>query len=317
MAWAGGNSQELEDFVARLRSSVEEALANGDKLPWRKPWINNVLNFDTGEGYSPLNTMWLSIAARANGWKSPFWAGHSQIQKHKIDPKKYAGATKGQHGTIILAPVPRIIENDEGEKIKIIRGFREVRVFNFEQLINVQIPEKLIRKVDEKVYPEWNEVQNAWLTRPSIRIGGNRASYSPTFDEIHMPEAWQFDSVQEKEATLAHEYIHSTGHEKRLKRSGIIKPTFFGTDEYAEEELIAEVGAAMLMAACGVEQDPAVDENHTAYLLNWIRRTKAKDLYNAFTYAGKATEYILNGGVVKKFDSVIVTENEDAEISEV
>jgi antirestriction protein ArdC len=47
----------------------------------------------------------------------------------------------------------------------------------------------------------------------------------------------------------------------------------FGSESYSREELIAEMGAAMLCGVAGIEQ--ATVANSVAYLKSWIARLKA------------------------------------------
>ena len=65
----------------------------------------------------------------------------------------------------------------------------------------------------------------------------------------------------------------------------------FGSDAYAFEELIAEMGSAFLCASCRV--DGALQ--HTEYLASWLKVLKA-DKYAIFTAAResqKAASYLL------------------------
>lgn len=65
---------------------------------------------------------------------------------------------------------------------------------------------------------------------------------------------------------------HSTGHESRLGRDGIVKIDQFGSDQYAKEELVAELTSALIGNAMGF--DSRIRENNIAYLQNWIGSLK-------------------------------------------
>ena len=85
-----------------------------------------------------------------------------------------------------------------------------------------------------------------------------------------MPQKERFKSVEEYYSTLFHELTHSTGHAKRLNRKGGSR---FGSATYSREELVAEIGAAML---CGVAHiDNATLDNSAAYIDSWRRALKA------------------------------------------
>ncbi|WP_254660741.1 zincin-like metallopeptidase domain-containing protein [Brevibacillus laterosporus] len=86
-----------------------------------------------------------------------------------------------------------------------------------------------------------------------MKFGYNRSSYSPLFDLIRIPSMCYFKNVEEFYCTLFHEILHSTGHRTRLNRSGVIGKVIFGSETYSREELIAELGAAMLCGVCRID----------------------------------------------------------------
>jgi antirestriction protein ArdC len=88
------------------------------------------------------------------------------------------------------------------------------------------------------------------ITGASITHGGNRAFYRPSTDTIYMP---LFEALRDAEAyyaTLAHETTHWTMHPSRLDRdlSNEYGSKRFGSQSYAIEELLAELGSAFLCA---------------------------------------------------------------------
>ena len=103
--------------------------------------------------------------------------------------------------------------------------------------------------------------------------------------------------VREDQALkLLHEGIHATGHKSRLDRE---KGKRFGDHAYAYEELIAELGAAMLCAHCGLDGDL----RHAAYIESWLKALK-DDKKFIISAAGKAQagmDWLINGG--KKAES--------------
>jgi antirestriction protein ArdC len=107
-----------------------------------------------------------------------------------------------------------------------------------------------------------------------------------------MPSKSLFNSAEEYYSTLFHELTHSTGHPSRVGREGIEVLNTFGSESYSKEELIAEMGAAMLCGVTGIA--PATIENSAAYLQSWISRLKgdSKLLVSAASAAQKAADYI-------------------------
>ena len=119
-----------------------------------------------------------------------------------------------------------------------------------------------------------------------------RASYVPSKDTVTMPSRTAFQSQADYYSTLFHELTHSTGHAKRLGREGFDKPQMFGSDSYSREELIAEMGSAMLCGVAGIEQSTVA--NSVAYLQSWTARLKGDSrlVVSAASAAQKAADYI-------------------------
>src|SRR6516225_4864979 len=119
-----------------------------------------------------------------------------------------------------------------------------------------------------------------------------QAAYIPSRDVVTMPSRTAFESQAEYYSTLFHELTHSTGHAKRLAREGFDTPQKFGSESYSREELIAEMGSAMLCGVAGIEQSTLA--NSAAYLKTWISRLKAdsKLVISAASAAQKAADYI-------------------------
>jgi antirestriction protein ArdC len=136
---------------------------------------------------------------------------------------------------------------------------------------------------------------------PTIKEGVARAFYQPATDSVHMPERGFFVSQEAYYSTLFHELIHSTGHQTRLARKSLIENKGFGFhgDEerkvYAEEELVAEMGATFLNVHAGIGETQV--QNSAAYLQGWLKALKSGDakswIIRASSQAQKAANYIL------------------------
>ncbi len=126
------------------------------------------------------------------------------------------------------------------------------------------------------------------------REQSDRAWYRPSTDSVGMPSRDLFHSSEEYYSTLFHELTHSTGHASRVGREGIEQLNTFGSESYSKEELIAEMGAAMLCGVTGIS--PATIPNSAAYLQCWITRLRgdSKLLVSAASAAQKAADYIRN-----------------------
>ena len=130
--------------------------------------------------------------------------------------------------------------------------------------------------------------------RPAIEFNNSRAYYSPVNDSVHMPKKELFHSDEELYSTLFHELVHSTGHESRLKRTGIFDSSFYGDNQYSREELVAEMGAAFLCSIAGIENKTI--DNSASYINSWLQRLKndRKLVVIAAGSAQKACDFITN-----------------------
>jgi antirestriction protein ArdC len=129
--------------------------------------------------------------------------------------------------------------------------------------------------------------------RPVIKHGMNMAAYSPVSDVVNMPDRVRFKSEDHYHATLFHELVHSTGHEKRLKRASIMERNGYGSNPYAKEELIAEMGSAFLCGYAGIV-DRTIDSS-AAYLEGWLKQLREDKtlIVHAAAQAQKAADFIL------------------------
>ena len=168
---------------------------------------------------------------------------------------------------------------------------RHFTVFNAEQCDGVETP--AVEEIEDHDPIESAEnIVASWVGRPEIKHGGNRAFYSPMLDYVGMPERGQFDSAESYYTTLFHELAHSTGHESRLGRKSLIQPAPFGSEDYSQEELVAEFASAFLTGEAGIEVPV---ERSASYLANWLQVLKndRKMLVTAAAQAQKASDFVL------------------------
>ena len=194
-----------------------------------------------------------------------------------------------------------------GRKIPILRHFS---AFNLDQCdMPDEVVERLAKRLDRLAGEEKQSgttltgeaveaakvTADKYISREGIKFNdaGSLACYSPMADIITMPEVKTFTGAEEYLATLLHECVHSTGIEKRLKR-GIEKNGSKGSESYAREELVAELGSAFAAARLGINM-PTVNDNRNAYIANWIAvlENDKKALIWAAGRAEKATNLII------------------------
>jgi antirestriction protein ArdC len=164
-------------------------------------------------------------------------------------------------------------------------------VFRVEDCEGIEIP-----AVEEKVN---NPIENCEKvvssTGADIRES-SRAFYVPDGDYIGMPALNKFESSEYYYAVMFHELTHWTGGKSRLDR---IESTSFGSDPYAKEELIAEIGSAFLCHQTGIE-NASIIENEKAYIQGWSERLQKepKLIIQAASAAQKAVDLILKSSEV-------------------
>ena len=152
-------------------------------------------------------------------------------------------------------------------------------VFNVDQTNMKEARPELYAKIENEnqlVKPELNGEgysfpavdkmieENGWICPIELQHQ-DRAYYSILNDMIVLPEKAQFVDGESFYGTLFHEMTHSTGAESRLNR---IKPSAFGSDDYAREELVAELGSALVAQRYGISKN--VKDESAAYLKSWL-----------------------------------------------
>jgi antirestriction protein ArdC len=187
---------------------------------------------------------------------------------------------------------------DEKGKQKFVYLLRYYNVVNAEQT-GLDLPNPKEQDLrDHTPIEAAQRIIDGCPNRPEISHHGDRAYYMPSADSITLPTPEQFESDEAYYGTAFHELVHATGHESR---TGRVKDwTLFGSDPYAKEELVAEIGSAILAGHSGIENE-SLHENTAAYIQNWIKRFKDDHtlLIGAGSKAQGAVDYILD----TKFDN--------------
>ena len=277
------------DVYQIVTDKVVELLEKG-VAPWRKPWTTRNYeppkNFISGKEYQGINTFLLSCAP----YSSPYWLTFKQAHD------KGGHVCKGEKGMPVVFWKMYEKEDktaEDGKKVTPI--LRYYTVFNAEQCEGIGFPEvEQPETFNNNPIEEAEAVQLAMPNRPHVEFGGDMAFYRRSTDTVRIPERSRFEKVEEFYSTLFHELAHSTGHEDRLNRAGIVESHFFGDATYSKEELIAEMTSAFLCAHCHIETTTI--ENSAAYIQGWIKALKGDKrlAVTAASAAQKAANFILN-----------------------
>lgn len=277
------NTEIYEQVTAKVVQALEEG-----KIPWQRPWQEMITprNLVSKKPYRGINVFLLSMTSHA----SPYWASFKQI-------KELGGKVKkGEKSTVVIFwKIMKFEDHEAPTGEKIVPLLRYYNVFNIDQTEGIN-PDKIpALEVNENGPIErCDEICANMPNPPKMTEGGNGAYYAPKLDTVNLPAFEQFKNAESYYATAFHELAHSTGHESRLKRPGIMEFDMFGTERYSKEELVAELSSAML---CSVAQiDKPVFDNTKAYIQHWIGKLNSdpKLIVQAAAQAQKASDLILN-----------------------
>jgi antirestriction protein ArdC len=296
----------------RLVSSLITLMERGT-APWRREWDGQQgghhVNLFSGRCYRGANPILLTIGLHQRGATVPYWCGAGEAKSHGLLPKRGSkavivlrpqvrrrGSTPEERGTAAAVPRGREEERrvDERDERVWVR-YQPVPLFNAEDLEGEAL-QGLIRARQDAEHPTRRSeperlahaeaVLRAWPV--PVAHGGGRAFYNPKEDRIHLPDRQAFHTGAALYATWAHEALHSTGHGSRLARdlTGAL-----GSEAYAREELVAELGAVLLGERLEIGSDVS---NHAAYLAEWIQllRQSPKLLYKVLSEARRAADLI-------------------------
>jgi antirestriction protein ArdC len=257
-------------------------------MPWNRTGTNEVpSNIASEAEYSGVNIINLWVTAQVHGFTTGTWGTFRQWRE------KGASVQKGQKSTAVIfyKQVTRKRTDDENETYRVLKYFN---VFNAGQVDGYDPPALAgSTKPVERIAMIDAAIAKA---DADIREAGAQAYYSPTDDQITMPESWRFfdtaSSTRSENycAVLLHELTHWTGHPSRCNRD---LRNRFGDAAYAMEELVAEIGSAFFCARLGISSSPR--EDHARYLGNWLSILKGdkKAIFTAAAKAQAAIDFVL------------------------
>ena len=278
-----------QPFKTVYQRVTEQVLAELEKgtAPWRRPWkaeFGLPRNLHSRKAYHGVNVLTLMSGALSVGYPTNYWLTFKQA-------RELGGFVRsGEHGLPVVF-YKRIPEgrsaygtDDEAADVHWRSVLKTSTVFNVSQCSGIPVP--------QPPRLAWQPVETAEKIVEAAGVpvfyAGAEALYEPRRDLITMPPRPTFDTVTGYYETMLHELVHATGHETRLDRPFGLR----GSDIYAWEELIAEMGSAMLSVVVGI---PAPDfPNMAAYIHSWRKRMErdAQAICEAAAAAQKAVEWL-------------------------
>ena len=270
-------------------------------IPWRRPWVGSsdlALSHVTGKPYSLLNQILLGEAGEFATFKQITEAGGHVKKGSKARLVVFWKLLQGQQQDENGKPVLDADGKPLSREIPLLRAYN---VFNLMSDVEslpcryykpAELPTTHAQRIEKA-----DQVFTGYLGRSGVSVRHERqgsAYYSPLSDSITLPLIDQFEDSAEYYSTAFHEAAHSTGHSSRLNRSGVTGIAAFGSETYSKEELTAEISAAGIMNALGLETSGSFT-NSAAYIQNWLKalRNDKKLLVGASQRAEKAIALIM------------------------
>lgn len=300
----GPNSEEKAlDLFAEMMIEKIESISKD----WRKPWFTEgALQWPrnlSGREYNGMNALMLMLHCEKEGYKIPRFCTFDCVQRMNKPGKDgqelpRVSVLRGEKSFPVMLTTFTCIHKETKEKIKyddykrlsddekqeynVYPKMQVFRVFNVQQTNLQEARPELWEKLEkENSRPEIDAgerfdfepvdrmiSENLWIC-PIRPMHQDSAYYSITKNEIVVPEKRQFKDGEAFYGTLFHEMTHSTGAEGVLDR---LKPTSFGSKEYAREELVAELGSALVSQRYGMTKH--IKEDSCAYLKSWLDELK-------------------------------------------
>ncbi len=285
--------QIAEKLIEELRAGTS---------PFQKPWREAGSNFTlplnptTGKNYRGMNALWLAMQGRDD----PRWMTLKQASYHHWAVETGAKATLISFvKTTELQPLTdengmRLIGDNGRPQTRVVKLdtplITNAWVFNAEQIRGIPSLQHLpAQQADQSWLPIARAENILTASGAVVAHGGNDAFYDLSQDLIQVPSRNQFDSAGQYYATLLHELGHWTGHETRMGRD---MSAGYGSEEYAREELRAEIASLMLGSELQIGHHFG---QHAAYVDAWIRvlENEPLELHVASRDAQKIFDYVL------------------------
>jgi antirestriction protein ArdC len=267
-----------ETITNQIVTAIEEG-AEGYRMPWHANGrdITSPTNAATSRTYRGLNIITLWMIAEAKQYGSGTWATYQQWSERGCQVRKGERAASVFFWKNLNQGADEQSAREEEDRARFVA--RAYSVFNADQVEGYEAPQTPVLSEAERIA----KAEAFFASIPAIvEHGGNRACYRTETDRVQMVPFSQFKSAPAYYSVLAHELTHWSGAKSRLDRDLSGR---FGSESYAVEELVAEMGAAFIAGKLGLQSDPRKD--HAPYVASWLKVLKS-DARAIFTAAGKA-----------------------------
>lgn len=271
-----------------LATFILDAFRSGAIEEYTRPFQNRFATLGgqynpvRGARYQGSNQMFLSAVALQRGVADNRWMTFKQARDLGCHVRRGAKSVP----VAFFTALPIDEKDEDGEEVT-RKVWRHYNVFNGSDIEGLP-PEQEPIPMDPKERHALCEQLMADSPAPIRHVPGSYAYYDAGVDEIVLPMRDQFRSAEAFYAVALHEMGHSTGHASRLNRDmrGV-----FGSEQYAKEELRAEIASMLACQRLGLQHEVG---HHIAYLDSWskILADKPTEILSACADAEKICDYL-------------------------
>ncbi|MDQ0462945.1 antirestriction protein ArdC [Caulobacter ginsengisoli] len=272
-------NQQKGDLYTSVTNQIVAAIKAGAatfEMPWQ--CIGGLpKNIASDRSYRGINTLLLWLMGNSRGYATPYWATFKQWRELGHPVRKGEKSATVVFWKQLTAGEPEADADPADTRRPFVA--RAYHVFNAAQVEGYTPPTFQVLAESER-----DQAAERFFASLPITVlhDDERAYYLPSTDTVHLPPFARFKDANGYYSTRAHECVHATGAPARLDRDLTGR---FGSESYAVEELVAELGAAFLCAELGLSPEPRPD--HAGYIASWLKVLKS-DHRAIFTAAGKA-----------------------------
>lgn len=328
-----GKVDRIDNALQKFSDMLIARMEQMKESKWKKGWTDGrTAQFGlpqnlVGRPYTGSNAFLCQIHTTMEHYRMPVYLTIKQIRdaggmikkgEHSIPIFKWDLRIKDKDGKKLSESDYRNMTKEEQAECTVRPYLKVYNEWNIEQTnleeVNKEKYDAILKRfksepIKDEVGMYKNEAfdnllkEQSWVCPIEYEKFNESAFYSPKRDQIVVPSKKQFNISNTPEdvfkdgmefyGTTIHEMAHSTGHESRLGRDGIVKIDQFGSDQYAKEELVAELTSALIGNAMGF--DSRIRENNIAYLQNWIGSLKKdpKFLKSVMSDVNKSSKMVL------------------------
>lgn len=328
-----GKVDRIDNALQKFSDMLIARMEQMKESKWKKGWTDGrTTQFGlpqnlVGRPYTGSNAFLCQIHTTMEHYRMPVYLTIKQIRdaggmikkgEHSIPIFKWDLRIKDKDGKKLSESDYRNMTKEEQAECTVRPYLKVYNEWNIDQTnleeVNKEKYDAILKRfksepIKDEVGMYKNEAfdnllkEQSWVCPIEYEKFNESAFYSPKRDQIVVPSKKQFNISNTPEdvfkdgmefyGTTIHEMAHSTGHESRLGRDGIVKIDQFGSDQYAKEELVAELTSALIGNAMGF--DSRIRENNIAYLQNWIGSLKKdpKFLKSVMSDVNKSSKMVL------------------------